>query len=175
MFFIKKGGNMGQKAIEIIQRVGINTNELVEKLQSAYADECLAYIQYWEGARLPVGLLRESLVKEMTEHAQEELEHANLIAKRIIELGAMPIVGPHEWLKKSACGYLEPLDSDIMVLLEQNISSERCAIEVYKSLADFTRGKDDKTFKLVVKILEEELEHEQDLEDIRNDMERSMN
>ena len=162
---------MGQKAIEIIEEGNLNKKELLEKLQRAYADECLAYIQYWEGARLPVGIMRTKLVEEMQEHATEELEHANLIAKRIIELGAMPIVGPQEWLKRSTCGYLEPMDSNIMVLLEQNISSERCAMEVYRELADFTRGKDDITYKLAVKILEEEAEHEQDLEDIKNDME----
>ncbi len=163
---------MGQKAIEIIEEGNLNKKELLEKLQRAYADECLAYIQYWEGARLPVGIMRTKLVEEMQEHASEELEHANLIAKRIMELGATPIVGPQEWLKKSTCGYLEPMDSNIMVLLEQNISSERCAMEVYRELADFTRGKDDITYKLAVKILEEETEHEQDLEDIRNDMEK---
>ena len=162
---------MGQKAIEIIEESNLNKKELLEKLQRAYADECLAYIQYWEGARLPVGIMRTKLVEEMQGHASEELEHANLIAKRIMELGAMPIVGPQEWLKKSTCGYLEPMDSNIMVLLEQNISSERCAMEVYRELADFTRGKDDITYKLAVKILEEEAEHEQDLEDIKNDME----
>ena len=162
---------MGQKAIEIIEEGNLNKKELLEKLQRAYADECLAYIQYWEGARLPVGIMRTKLVEEMQEHATEELEHANLIAKRIMELGATPIVGPQEWLKKSTCGYLEPMDSNIMVLLEQNISSERCAMEVYRELADFTRGKDDITYKLAVKILEEEAEHEQDLEDIKNDME----
>lgn len=162
---------MGQKAIEIIEEGNLNKKELLEKLQRAYADECLAYIQYWEGARLPVGIMRTKLVEEMQEHATEELEHANLIAKRIMELGATPIVGPQEWLKRSTCGYLEPMDSNIMVLLEQNISSERCAMEVYRELADFTRGKDDITYKLAVKILEEEAEHEQDLEDIKNDME----
>ena len=163
---------MGQKSVEILKQTGINIKELVEKLQKAYADECLSYIQYWEGARFPVGLARVKLVSEMQEHAEEELKHANWLAKRIIDFGVMPIVGPQEWLKKSNCGYQEPMDSDIMTLLEQNISSERCAIEVYKQLADFTHGKDDITYKLAIKILEEEVEHEQDLEDIRNDIER---
>ena len=165
---------MGQQAIEIVEQSGLNIKELLEKLQSAYADECLAYIQYWEGARVPVGALRNSLVSEMQEHAQEELKHAELIAKRIIELGAMPIVSPQEWFRKSACGYEAPTDSDIMVLLEQNISSERCAIATYKKLADYVRLKDDVTYKLVVKILEDELEHEQDLEDIKYDLEAGL-
>ena len=165
---------MGQKAIEIIEEANLNIKELVEKLQRAYADECLAYVQYWEGARIPVGVMSKALADEMNEHAGEELNHANLIAKRIMELGSTPIVGPQEWLKKSTCGYLEPVDNDIMVLLEQNISSERCAMQVYKELADYTRGKDDITYKLAVKILEDEAEHEQDLENIRSDMQRML-
>ena len=122
---------MGQKSIEIVEQSGLNVEELVKKLQSAYADECLAYVQYWEGARFPIGTMRTTLVGEMQEHAKEELEHANLIAKRIMDFGVMPVVGPAQWLKTSACGYDAPIDSDIMTLLEQNISSERCAIAVY--------------------------------------------
>lgn len=162
---------MGQKAIDILKSTKLNTKELLEKLQHAYADECLAYIQYWEGARLPVGIMRKTLTAEMEEHAQEELEHANLIAKRIIELGSTPFVGPQEWLKNTSCGYAAPIRSDIKILLEQNIISERCAIAVYNDLANFVRGKDDITYKLIVKILEDEIEHEQDLEDIQKDIE----
>lgn len=165
---------MGEKAIDIVEKAGINTKELVEKLQSAYADECLAYVQYWEGARVAVGIMRPALVAEMEEHAKEELEHANLIAKRIMELGATAIVGPQEWLEKSACGYIAPLESDVRILLEQNISSERCAIATYKHLADFVRGKDDITYKLMVKILAEEVEHEEDLETIQKDIDSAI-
>ena len=42
---------MGQKAIEIIEEGNLNKKELLEKLQCAYAYECLAYIKYWEEAR----------------------------------------------------------------------------------------------------------------------------
>lgn len=161
---------MGQKAIEIVENSGLSLKELVEKLQRAYCDECLSYIQYWEGARIATGLIRESAVKEMQEHSGEELEHANLLAQRIMELGATPLVGPQQWLENSTCGYEAPLEDDIRTLLEQNILSERCAIEVYRQLADFTHGKDDITYKLAVKILAEEVEHEHDLETLRNDI-----
>ena len=170
MYFLNKGVNMGLKAIEIIEDAGLNINELISKLQSAYADECLAFIQYWEGSKVAIGVMREALCKEMDEHTAEEQDHANLLAKRIIELGGSLPVGPQEWLKRSTCGYDAPTDSDIRTLLEQNLISERCAIETYKRLAEFVRGKDDITYKLAVKILEEEVEHEQDLETIKEDM-----
>ena len=161
---------MGLKAIEIIENAGLNLNELVSKLQSAYADECLAFIQYWEGSKIGIGLMREELSKEMAEHAKEEQEHADLLAERIITLGGALPVGPQEWFKRTTCGYQAPVEDDIKTLLEQNLLSERCAIETYTRLAEFVRGKDPITYKLVIKILEEEVEHEQDLENIRNDM-----
>jgi bacterioferritin len=55
-----------------------------------------------------------------------------------------------------------------MHLLTQNIQGERCAIEVYAKLLDMVAGKDLVTEHLIREILEDELEHEQDLEDLHN-------
>jgi bacterioferritin len=55
-----------------------------------------------------------------------------------------------------------------MHLLAQNIQGERCAIEVYGKLLNMVAGKDPITEHLVREILEDELEHEQDLEDLHN-------
>jgi bacterioferritin len=54
--------------------------------------------------------------------------------------------------------------------LKQNIDGERCAIKVYKKLLNFVKGKDEITYKIVLEILEEEIEHEDDLEGILVDM-----
>ena len=54
--------------------------------------------------------------------------------------------------------------------MDQNLKGERCAIAVYKKLLDFVKGKDMITGHLIRHILEEEIEHEQDLEDIQNDI-----
>ena len=65
-------------------------------------------------------------------------------------------------------------DPDAKVILEQNLRSERCAIAVYNKLINILDGRDPITHKLLVKILEEEIEHEQDLEDIEADV-KSLN
>ena len=59
---------------------------------------------------------------------------------------------------------------DVRVLLDQNIKGEQCAISQYKNIMDYTKDKDPVTYDLALKILEDELEHEEDLEAIREDI-----
>ena len=157
---------MGLKAKELVTRAGIDLDALLKDLNSAYCDEWLAYYQYWIGAKIAEGKMFHVIAQELAEHAGEELEHAEKLAKRIIELGGTPAIAPDLWLKDSTCGYLMPENPDAMHLLAQNIQSERCAIEVYERLLNIVAGKDPITEHLVREILEDELEHEQDLEDL---------
>lgn len=157
---------MGMKAQELVARAGLNVDALVKELNSAYCDELLAFYQYWIGARIAQGKMFKIIAGELAEHAGEELKHADKLAKRIIELGGTPAISPDLWLKESTCGYLVPENPEADVLLEQNIQSERCAIEVYQRLLGMVAGKDPITEHLVREILEDELEHEQDLEDL---------
>ena len=161
---------MGKEAINIVTGSGVRINILVEELNKAYCDEWLAYIQYMEGAQVASGMPRTSLVAELEEHAAEELDHAKKLAKRIIELGGTPIIEPKMWYKYSNCGYEAPKDSNAKVILEQSLRSERCAILTYNKLIKRLDGRDPVTHKILVKILQEEIEHEQDLEDIEEDI-----
>lgn len=161
---------MGKTAQHLAAKNGIDVKKLIEKLNRAYCDEWLAYIQYWSGAQIAVGFLRGPLSEEMKEHAKEELSHAEELAARIIQLGGEPVSDPKEWYKFTNCGYAVPKDVSTAKLLKQNIEGERCAIAVYSELLKFVSGKDPVTEKLVLGILEDELEHEHDLEDIETDM-----
>lgn len=158
---------MGTKGREI---VAMDIKELIKTLNKAYADEWLAYYQYWIGAKVAVGMMRESIVQELEQHANEELEHAEKLANRIIQLGGTPLITPEDWLRESNCGYDAPANSDTGVLLDQNIKGEQCAIAIYKQLVDMVSGKDDLTHHLALEILEDEVEHEEDLEALREDM-----
>ena len=158
---------MGTKAREIL---GVESDKLVELLNRAYADEWLAYYQYWIGAKVAEGMMRGTVVQELEEHAQDELRHAGMLVGRIIQLGGIPLLTPEEWYKYTNCGYDAPQDPDVRKLLEQNIKGEQCAIEVYKNIAEFTKDKDPITYNLAIEILKDEIEHEEDLETIQKDM-----
>lgn len=148
----------------------LDVERLIETLNQALSEEWLAYYQYWIGARVIEGPLRPEIEKEFIEHANEELGHAEKVAKRIIQLGGTPVLNPSQWLAMADCQYLAPTDPSVGQVLAQNLSSERCAIQRYQDIAAFTEGKDYTTFKMVVEILEEELEHENEIVGFQGDI-----
>ena len=158
---------MGKKAIEISE---IDQEKLLEALNKAYADEWLAYYQYWIGAKIVKGPMRGVAQRELEEHAEEELKHARMIADRIIQLGGTPLLEPEGWMQHANCGYQVPKDSDVRSVVAQNLDGERCAIDVYNKLLKMVLNKDPITYKLAIDILEDELEHEEDLQCIIEDI-----
>ncbi len=160
---------MGKKGIEIL---GVDVEKLIRMLNEALAEEWLAYYQYWIGARLMEGPMRSEIEPELLIHANQELGHATLVVGRIIQLGGTPLLDPQEWTKYARCAYDAPNDPYVEVILEQNLKGERCAIRRYKEIADFTNGKDHSTHQIATQILNEELEHEQDIEDWITDLGR---
>lgn len=160
---------MGKQAIEV-SSVDIDT--LLGMLNAALSEEWLAYYQYWIGARLMEGPMRSEVEPELLLHADQELNHAVLVVNRIIQLGGTPVVNPVDWTKLARCSYDEPTDHYIEVILEQNLKGERCAIQRYEEIANLTNGKDHSTHQMAVTILNEELEHENDIEDWLTDLQR---
>lgn len=157
---------MGSKGREIVD---MDVEELLGLLQRAYCDEWFAYYQYWLGAKVVKGPMKDNVGAELLVHATEELAHADLVAMRIIQLGGIPITRPEDWYKHSNCGYDAPDDPYVKTLLEQNIKGEQCAIGVYKRLLDITREKDPVTYNMVLTILQQEVEHEEDLQSLLED------
>jgi bacterioferritin len=159
---------MGTRGREII---GMDVNRLLNLLNAAYASEWLAYYQYWLGAKVVKGPMKDAVAAELNLHATEELGHALLLANRIIQLGGAPVLAPEGWTKLSPCKYDAPEDPYVAVLLDQNIAGEQCAITTYKSLMDATKDKDMVTYNLALTILQQEVEHEEDLQSLREDLE----
>ena len=157
-------GTLGKKI------VGADVDELLKMLNKAFADEWLAYYQYWIGARVAVGRMRGIVAEELEEHAKEELEHAEKLSERILTLGGTPLLRPEDWFKESNCGYDTPANPQTKTLLEQNIKGEQCAITTYKKILDFVLDKDPITYHIILEILTDEVEHEEDLEAILADM-----
>ena len=158
---------MGKKAKEIIK---MDSSKLITILNKAFADEWLAYYQYWIGAQLAKGPMKDAVVKELLEHAGDELRHTQLLSNRIIQLEGTPILTPQEWYSHTNCGYDTPNNPFVKKLLEQNIKAERCAIDVYEKIINETKDFDPITYNLALENLEDEIEHEQDLKALLEDL-----
>jgi bacterioferritin len=158
---------MGTKGTEI---VGMDVKELLELLNRAFCDEWLAYYQYWLGAKIVKGPMKDNVIAELEQHATEELNHALMLTGRIVQLGGTPITKPKAWYDWTNCGYDAPDDPYVRVILEQNIKGEQCAITTYQKLLQTTQTTDPVTYNIVLQILEEEVEHEEDLQSLLEDL-----
>ena len=159
---------MAKRGNSIIK--GLDINEIISMLNKAYADEWLAYYQYFIEAKVIKGIMKDAAIAELTQHATDELRHANMVADRILQLGGTPLLHPQEWFTHTNCGYEEPKDFDVVSILEDSIKGEQCAISVYSELADMTRDKDIVTYDIVSEILADEVEHEEDLQALHDDI-----
>ena len=161
---------MGKESVQILRK-RIDITRLLDTLNAALSEEWLAYYQYWIGSLVVEGAMRADLQRELQEHAAEEFAHAKMLADRIIQLEGMPVLDPAQWLTLARCKYAAPLQNDVLNILKQNIASERCAIVRYEEIASYTNGLDFTTCDMAKKIMAEEEEHEQELQDYLRDVE----
>lgn len=159
---------MGKKGISIIK--GIEVRDVIKLLNRAFADEWLAYYQYFVEAKVVKGPMKDAAIAELNQHAQDELRHANMVADRILQLGGTPILHPNEWTKLANCAYAAPEDPDVLAVLNQAIAGEQCAIQVYSDIVENTRDKDIVTYNIASTILADEVEHEEDLQALMEDV-----
>ncbi|OQX74372.1 MAG: ferritin [Campylobacteraceae bacterium 4484_4] len=168
---------------------GIPVTEVIELLNRAYADEWLAYYQYFIESKVIKGIMKDAAIAELDQHAADELRHATMVADRILQLGGTPLLSPQDWFKETHCGYEAPENADVVSILEDAIKGEQCAISVYSNIAEITRGKGEQcaisvysniaeitrgkdivTYDLVSRILADEVEHEEDLQALHDDI-----
>jgi bacterioferritin len=152
---------MGSRGIAL---VGMDVKKLLTMLNKALADEWLAHYQYWIGSKVVAGPMKDAVITELVQHATEEMAHAELLVTRIIQLGGTPVLTPADWFKLSNCKYDAPEDPFVQTVLEQNIKGEQCAIGVYEKLMKLTKDADPVTYNIALQIIEQEVEHEEDLQ-----------
>ena len=87
---------MAKRGNSIIK--GIEISEIIGMLNKAYADEWLAYYQYFIEAKVIKGIMKDAAIAELTQHAADELRHATMVADRIVQLGGTPLLHPQDWL-----------------------------------------------------------------------------
>jgi len=149
---------------------GVEISEIISLLNRAYADEWLAYYQYFIEAKVIKGIMKDAAIAELEQHANDELRHANMVADRILQLGGTPLLNPKEWFTHTNCGYEEPKDFDVVSILQDSIKGEQCAISTYANIADIVKDKDIVTYNMVSEILADEVEHEEDLQALSDDI-----
>jgi len=158
--------------MEYIQNIQnrVHTNEIIKQLRSALVSEFLAVHSYWVQSKLIQGVYRDEILKILLEHREEEQGHANMLMDRILQLGGNPEIRPMDWDKFTKCRYANNISWDQKHIIENAIDGERCSTESYSSIAEFSRIKDQTTYDIIMKILEDEYQHIRELNKLKDMM-----
>jgi ferritin-like protein len=153
---------MAKVAREMVERAGINVDQLLELLVKNAAAELTTYYYYTILRANLIGLQGETL-KEIAEVARvEDRNHFEALFPRIYELGGNLPGDMKAFHDMSACppAHLPEDPRDIHAMLTVLVEAERCAVRGYTNICNLTAGKDHRTYDLSLSILNEEIEHE---------------
>jgi len=153
---------MAKVAREMVERAGVNVNQLVELLVKNAAAELTTYYYYTILRVNLIGLEGEG-IKEIAEVARiEDRNHFEALVPRIYELGGELPDDMKVFHDMSACppASLPKDPTDTKAMLTVLVEAERCAVRGYTQVCNMTAGKDHRTYDLALAILNEEIEHE---------------
>ncbi len=153
---------MAKVTREMVERTGINVDELVELLIRNAAAELSPYYYYTILRINLIGLQGEG-IKEIAETARiEDRNHFEALIPRIYELGGKLPNDLRAFHDLAACppAVLPADPTDIQGILRVLVNAERCAVRGYTHICNLTAGKDHRTYDLAQAILNEEIEHE---------------
>jgi len=138
-------------------------DDIVKLLNDALATELVCILRYKRHHFTATGLASPAIAEEFMVHAQEETQHADQIAQRIVQLGGEPDFSPDSLTQRSHADYDE--SSDLEAMLRANLVAERVAIEAYSQMIRLIGDKDSTTRRVLESILSQEQEHANELSD----------
>ena len=138
-----------------------NRQAVIDMLNGALATELVCVLRYKRHYFMASGIHSEPVAAEFLEHATQEMEHADLLAKRIVQLRGEPNFSPDGLADRSHAEYVA--GATLREMIKEDLIAERIAIESYREMIAFL-GKDDPTTRrILVEILSVEEEHADDL------------
>lgn len=137
-------------------------------LNESLATELVCYLRYKRHYFMATGLKAGVAAAEFLEHATQELQHADLLAERIMQLGGEPDFNPHGLAERSHAEYVA--GANLREMITENLVAERIAIDSYREIVVYLGDDDPTTRRLFEEILAQEEEHADDMADLLQDL-----
>src|SRR5687767_6361565 len=138
-----------------------NRETIVKLLNEALATEIVCVLRYRRHHFMAQGMNAEPVAAEFLVHANEEQQHADQIAARIVQLNGEPNFSPEGLLSRSHAEYVE--GTDLIDMIKEDLVAERVAIDSYREMIEYVGEKDTTTKRMLEGILAMEEEHADDL------------
>jgi bacterioferritin len=151
----------------VTESYGADREKVIELLQQALATEIVCVLRYRQNYFAARGLKAKVAAAEFLEHSNQELEHADSLCQRIVQLGGDPDLDPKTLTARSHAEYR--IGKTLPEMIKENLVAERIAIESYREMAMYVGEDDPTTRRLFESILATEEEHADDLKQLLED------
>src|ERR1043165_7365207 len=150
---------MGDGAVTAFYKA--DRDKVVEVLNEVLATETVCTLRYLNHYFMAKGIHASGVEDEFLEHAKEEQEHADRVAKRITELGGKPNLNPEGLATRSHAQYG---DGDALEdMIQEDLIAERIAIATYSEIVRWLGNDDPTTRRMMEELLATEEEHADDM------------
>ena len=136
-------------------------DKVVQVLNEVLATEIVCTLRYRNHYYMAQGIHSQAVADEFLEHAIEEQQHADMVAKRITELNGKPNFNPDGLATRSHAQYDDSEKLEDMI--REDLIAERIAIGTYSEIIRWLANDDPTTRRMIEEILAKEEEHADDL------------
>lgn len=143
-------------------------NEILRLLNDSLATELVCVLRYKRHYFMANGLKANIAAAEFLEHANQELQHADRLAERIVELGGEPEFNPDTLTNRSHAQYVA--GTTLKEMVYEDLVAERIAIDSYREIIQYIADKDPTTRRIFEDILAQEEEHADDMAGLLKDL-----
>lgn len=134
---------------------------VIKLLNEALATEIVCILRYKRHFFMASGINADAVAQEFLQHANEEQQHADQIAARIVQLKGEPNFNPEGLTLRSHAEYVE--GENLIDMIKEDLVAERIAIDSYGEMIRYIGDKDITTRRMLEAILAVEEEHADDL------------
>ncbi|HEX9779960.1 MAG TPA: ferritin-like domain-containing protein [bacterium] len=128
--------------------------KVVPLMQEGLEMEYASQIQYLTQAAITTGPYAEALMARFKEIAQDEMEHADILRRRLAALGETP---------STKVGDIQ-IHPDSMQAVKINLKYERDTVEFYRKLLNLIPHDEVILYEAIEHVLEDSQEHVEELE-----------
>src|SRR5215831_2412355 len=129
---------------------------VIRILNEALATEIVCVLRYKRHYFMASGIHAQAVAQEFLQHADEEQQHADLIAERITQLNGEPNFNPEGLATRSHSEYVEGVS--LIEMIQEDLVAERVAIESYAEIVRYLGNDDPTSRRLMEEILAKEEE-----------------
>ncbi|MBA3539808.1 MAG: bacterioferritin [Deltaproteobacteria bacterium] len=136
-------------------------DKVIAVLNEVLATETVCVLRYKSHYFMAEGVHAPGIETEFLEHATEEQDHADRVAKRITELGGRPNLNPEGLMMRSHAEYGK--GETLLEMVREDLVAERIAVQTYAEIVRWLGDDDPTTRRLMEELLAKEEEHADDM------------